>query len=344
MNSETLRNTIIKYRNEGQKFKKISENLNMRESQVKHIFYYEKKKMKCKTGPKRKIDKRASLSIKRFISKSNLDGRKVNCSKIIQDMGISIARRTLNSWLLAKDYRYSSIVQKICISDKHKKRRVELVSQWIEENMSWEKTFFSDEKRFSLDGPDNWYFLMLYFFLIHWLYFRKTYTNKKFKIIRQRRQMGGGSIMFWGMIMPNGLIAIREVNGTLNSDSYIELLKTFAVPCMKLNSNDTFNFVQDNCPSHVSKRTMDYLNNQEFKTIQWPSRSPDINIMENVWKMMCDIIYEESQPRNKTELREMIHKSVFDINMNRIESMRELYTSYRRRLTKVLNKHGNLIN
>lgn len=161
---------------------------------------------------------------------------------------------------------------------------------------------------------------------------------------RQRRQMGGGSIMVWGMILPNGLIAIQELIGTLNSDKYIELMKTFVVPCMKLNCKVNFNFVQDNCPSHVSAKTMTYLNSESFKVLQWPARSPDINIMENVWKMMSDIIYEGPQAKTKDQLRLNIHNAVYQINSTRNESTLKLYVSYRQRLTKLLILKGNLIN
>lgn len=159
MDYVTLKNTIIKQKNEGQTFKSIAKNLNLSEGQVKRKFYFKRKINKRKPGPKGIINKKFALSIKRYIANSNINGKKVTCNRIIDNTGISISRRAMNSWLLKQDYKFSSVAQKICLSDKHKKDRIDFVSRWIQDNIIWEQTVFSDEKRFCLDGPDNWYLL-----------------------------------------------------------------------------------------------------------------------------------------------------------------------------------------
>ena len=51
---------------------------------------------------------------------------------------------------------FTKSVQKILISKKQKIKRTELISSWIHKNIAWETTVFSDEKKFSLHGFDNW--------------------------------------------------------------------------------------------------------------------------------------------------------------------------------------------
>lgn len=157
MENINLRNSIMNLKKTGLSFRDISVELNLSENQVKGIFYYKRKIFKSKPGPKKLINKRTSLQIKRYISKTNQEANKVNCKKIVNEIDIEVSRRTINRWLLTHDYKYLSMVQHISISNDHKQKRIETVSQWIQENLNWENTVFSDEKRFNLDGPDNWY-------------------------------------------------------------------------------------------------------------------------------------------------------------------------------------------
>ena len=149
--------------------------------------------------------------------------------------------------------------------------------------------------------------------------------------------------MVWGMIMPNGLLTIKIIGKNFKSEDYIDLLKTFAVPIIKLNY-ESITLVQDNCRVHVARKVMEYCNKERIKVIQWPSKSPDINLIENVWKMVSDKIYSDVQPKNLKELEGILFKAVKQINEEKRQTIQHLYSSYRERLTRILISGGKILN
>lgn len=150
--------------------------------------------------------------------------------------------------------------------------------------------------------------------------------------------------MVWGMLMPNGLIAVKILVGKQNAAKYITTIKSFCVPIMNLNVQPKIYLVQDNCSIHVAKQSKEFFKNQQFERIDWPSKSPDINLMENIWKMLSDLIYSNSQPKNLKNLKERLFEAVDQINSERRDISRNLYHTFKERLTKILITKGHLYN
>jgi len=150
--------------------------------------------------------------------------------------------------------------------------------------------------------------------------------------------------MVWGMLMPNGLIAVKTLEGKQNAAKYIATIKSFCVPIMNLNIRPKIYLVQDNCSIHVAKQCKEFFKTQHFQIIEWPSKSPDINLMENIWKMLSDIIYSSNQPKNKEELRKRLFQAVDQINSEKRDISTNLYNTFRERLTKILVTKGDLYN
>ena len=116
------------------------------------------------------------------------------------------------------------------------------------------------------------------------------------------------------------------------------------MPCMKLNLIGSFSFIHDNASIHKSSSVEQFLNNQSFETLHWPAKSPDLNLMENIWKFISDLVYEGLQPKNNKDLEQKIWHAVDEINQRKRVVVMDLFKTFRSRLTKILRCTGNLIN
>ena len=89
------------------------------------------------------------------------------------------------------------------------------------------------------------------------------------------------SVMFWGFITPDGSFGLVKCALPDNAKAYRDVLdqklkKDYAKFGWKL--------MEDNCPVHRAETIRDYLAENYIQTVEWPPYSPDLNIIENVWR------------------------------------------------------------
>ena len=62
----------------------------------------------------------------------------------------------------------------------------------------------------------------------------------------------------------------------------------------RLNTNNAI-FQQDNAAIHTSKFTNDQFKTKNIEVLDWPTKSPDLNPLENLWGILSRRVYKNKR-------------------------------------------------
>ena len=95
-------------------------------------------------------------------------------------------------------------------------------------------------------------------------------------------------------------------------------------------------FQNDNDPKHTGKATKEWLKKKHIMVLEWPSQSPDLNPIENLWREL-KLRVAKQQPRNLKDLERIFKNELTKIPP---KICANLLKNYNKRLTSVLANKG----
>ena len=151
---------------------------------------------------------------------------------------------------------------------------------------------FTDESKFNILGSDG-----------KPIVWRTKNTEMLLKNEIPTVKHGRVSVMVWGCMSAASVGKLHIIDGIMDHLAYIQILKDNLKSSVdKLELHSSYIFQQDNDSKHTALNTRLWVLYNVPKQLNSPPQSPDLNLIEHLWKILDDAIRKRSIS-NKQELK-----------------------------------------
>ena len=221
--------------------------------------------------------------IKKFVAKSISLDPTTSIRTLTSKSPVIISRDIVHRCLRNLEYSKPYPVKIPMLSEKNRLYRVE----WAKCNMSrrWEHSIFADEASIWLSRG------------------RVRMWTKKGQIRLQPTCKHTQKIHIWAAFSSVGTFPLCIFTQNLDSSLFTKILEVHLLAQAKVFHNKEWVLVMDNDPKHTSKATKAWMNeNMPNRRLEWPSQSPDVNPIENLFGWIKNELSKRS-PKNISALK-----------------------------------------
>ena len=271
---------------------------------------------------KRGRPKKVNISIEQKIQQETEENPRITAKTICSSIDLSISY--INIIRNDLGFRYLPPKKRTDLSIIQIENRIRFGYSLYAKNIDFKKILFSDESKFSL-FPD------------HQNVWRKR-GSKNDKIYCKKKFYN--SIMIFGIIGYNYKSELVISKIKIDSEQYcFNIIKSGVIDFPFPDGNRIFQ--QDGAKAHMSTKTILWLNKRLNLLNHWPSNSPDLSPIENVWGLM-DQYVSKKNPEKIEDLQRLCLE--FWNQVLSFETINKLIDSFQLRINEMLYRSGENIN
>lgn len=232
---------------------------------------------------------------------------------------ITVSSRTLRRRLSESKIKMKRCYKVPILTERHKRERVLFAIR--HKRKDWNKVIFSDEKIMQL--------------------FRQ---NGTMRVLPNEHPMiavpkKSPSVMYWACFTSQGVSNLIECKGRIDGKAYKETLEKGLLPFHRQLRRARYTFLHDGAPPHRPKFIRDFISHNRMLLIKWPANSPDLNLIENLWSVLEQRVWERN-PKTMVELKQYSEEEWKNIP---VSVLKNLVNSMKIRIRTVIYLKGATI-
>ena len=128
--------------------------------------------------------------------------------------------------------------------------------------------------------------------------------------------MVGDGVIVLGVISRFSNLVIEVIEGKYNRLKYLDVEQNHLYPVVS--RSEQMHLAARQCEYPHCKKVLEYLESNKMAVLNWSARKHDLNIIDNAWHLMVEVVCSDKQLNNRKQLIRALEKCAKKFNMETI--------------------------